>query len=779
MKFKKLLFTGLLLLGLLSPVWAANSFLIKRIQFIGLNHFSRETVLSYLPVKVGDRLSLRGNQSTKIIESLYKTKFFDNIILERRGNTLIVKVKERPTIGKIAIKGNKAIPTDKLKKALKSMGLREGNVFDKSLLPAVQSSLQEEYYSQGKYSARVDVTSTAQQRNRELININISEGVAAKIQGISIVGNQAVSDKVLLKQMKETTPTLFSFFNSNDQYAKEKLDADLKRITDYYMNHGYIRIKILSTQVSITPDKKSVYINIHVKEGPQYTFIGYRLIGKTILPREDLRALTKLKNNEIFSRKRIVNAQKDMTDAIADLGYAFAKVGIQPKIDDKKRTVFINFIFTPGIRAYVRRISFTGNTKTADSVLRTAMRQPEAGQFSLKQVKESTRQLKLRPYVKKAEMKTTPVPGINDQLDINYKIKEEPSAQIGFGIGLSDTDGILLNANFNQSNFLGTGQGMNINFQTSDYEKSYQMSYRNPFITTNGVSRTITFYTQQFDPGEIDITDYSTDQYGVSVRYGIPVTENNTMHAGYSLENTNLDIGSDPSVQLTDFVDDYGTNFTEAKLLSGWNYNALDQYIFPTQGFIQSVNGQFAVPANRHSLEYYKVSERSHLFLPVSENHRYVFSLRGEVGFGAGYGDTDGLPFYENYYAGGIGTVRGYEGNDLGPRDSGDDPIGGNLLIDGTASFIFPLPGVDNEDLRTSVFLDAGNVYNTSYGGDDYDGTLEETTPSFDTLNYSVGLGVTWRIPLLGPMQFSLAKTINAQQGAGAQPFNFNIGTSF
>ncbi len=749
-----------LVLLLAASLAFASSFVVKRIQVDGLQRVTQGTVLSYLPVKVGDTV---GSQDTSgIIQSLFATGFFENVQLFRSGDTLVIKVKERPTIGSVKLKGNKLIPKKDLEKSLNHLGLTEGQTFDRSTLDQVQQALLQEYYARGNYSAKVNTSVKQEPRNRVAIDIDIEEGKPAVIRQIKIVGNHAFKEKELLKQFHLSTPTLLSFLTGSDKYSKQRLDADIQNLKAYYMDHGYIKVKVDSTQVSITPDKKSVYIVVRVTEGPQYFFKGYKFSGNTVFPVGTLTPLVKFKKGDVFSRQKVIDAEKAIGQALGNAGYLFVTVKPMPKVDDKKRQVMVNFDVEPGQRVYISRITYTGNTKTSDTVLRKAMRQQEGSLASISDIKESERQLKLLPYLQDIDVKTTVNPNKPDEADLNYSMKERNSAELSLSLGLSSEYGILYGAGINQSNFLGSGKSLGLNFSKDEYERNISLSYTNPYFTKDGISQSFSIYSQKFEPGQVNISDYTTEQNGVNVGYSIPVSENSSYNFGLGYQNLHVDQGSNPSTQVSSYVAQNGSTYNQILASAGWSYNGYDQAIFPTRGLNQSLTLSASLPTPVQPLEYWNGDYEAHFYHPILPNNWLILSLRGELGYGQAYGNTNGYPFFENYYAGGIGTVRSYESNTLGPTDSQGNSIGGDAILDGSLELILPSL---NDNVRTSIFLDGGNVFS---------GTIET-----NQLRYSAGVAVTWRVPYLGPMVFSLGYPINRQKGDDTEPFQFQIGTTF
>lgn len=765
----------LLALAGLSYAQVANAFVIREIRVESAQGINKETVLNYLPVHVGEEFS--SSQSGSVISALYASGLFSNVSLAQQDGVLIVRVAERQVICSVSVTGNKSIPTDKINEVLKNVGLTPGQVFDRSVLDRMARSLKSEYDNQGKYNACVTPVVTPEAHNRVAIRLDISEGKSVILKQITIIGNCAFSRWRLLQQMTLTTPRPWTFFTRTDQYCQEKLEQSLEGIRSYYLDHGYLKFKIDSAQATLTPDRKYVYLVIHVTEGPIYTIRGFQVAGNLILPREKLMgavSAAKIASGCPFSRCAIQDATKSISGLLGDLGYMFANVNVNPEVNEDDKTVFLTFYVDPGNRVYVRRINFCGNTKTQDIVLRRSIVQMEGGVATNCDIQESERSLNLTGFLAEpAHVEPAPVPGLPDQVDLNYKVVEAPSASATAGAGYG-TQGYVLNAGFNQPNFLGTGNTFGINFSNSLYSTSLSMSYVDPYYTEDGVSRGITVFGQRTTPGRINIASYTTDVYGGNVTYSIPVTRcGDSIQLGYGYQDLILTIGSNPSRQLAHFVHLYGERFNETMLNFGWSRNTLDRAVFPTNGMFQSLTLQVALPgAPHHIANYYKAGYNFNYYHPIACN--FLFTARGALGYGAGLGGTHGLPFFANYYAGGIGStgeVRGYQANSLGPRDSQRNPLGGNELITGTLGIIFPNP-VGEDKLRTMAFFDAGNVYSSKariFGGS-----------SAGPMRTSIGIAADWRVPIMNVLlEVAVAKALNPQHGDSPRMFDFSVGTSF
>lgn len=748
------------------PVYA-DTFLVKHIEVVGLERIDVGTVYNEMPIAVGDEFST--DESEEVISALYKTGFFEDVYLGREDNTLIVYVLERPTIGKITITGNKDIKTEDLEKGLRSVGIGEGLAYDQSILIRVEQELEQQYYSRGKYGAHISSKVTQLDRNRVELDIDISEGVAAKIKQISIVGNHAFSEDELLKEFTLTTPNWLSWITKDDQYAREKLQGDLETLYSYYLDRGYLEFNINSTQVSITPNKKDIYITINVTEGDVYTVSDVKLEGDLIVSREELEKYLVVKPGETFSKRKVTFVSDIITQRIGNEGYAFAKVNVVPEINEETNEVGLTFIVNPGKRIYVRRINFQGNHTTNQEVLRREILQMESSWVDSGKIKASRNNLMMLGFFKDVQIETKPVPGVDDLVDVEVNVEEQPAGQITGGIGYSQVDGFVVTAGVTQKNFLGTGNMVNFAFNQSRAFTSYRLSYNNPYYTSDGVGRGFDTYYQETDLKNVNVTNYIRDAYGGTLSYGIPISARSRLNVAVNAEDTdiitgdNLDYVSD---QVQYFVDKYGHNYVNYKLRSSFTYNTLDRSVFPTKGIAQTLTGEIAVPGS--SLTFYKASSTTRYYKPIYKD--FILAFVGDFAYGNGYSKIKELPFYENFFAGGIGSVRGFLTNTLGPRDSLGDPLGGNFMVTGSAEAIFPLPFIETNTIRTSWFVDAGNVFNA---GEGYEGGTHA-----GGIRVSTGLAVQWLSPI-GPFVVSLGQPIVKEDGDEEEFFQFTIGTIF
>ena len=745
---------------------AEGGFIVRGIKVTGLQRVSTGTVLNYIPVQVGEEIS--PGSTGQIIRTLYDTGFFQSVSLERQGNILIVNVVERATIGTITVVGNKEIPADKMKAFLKEMGLAKGRVFQKSSLERLEKELKQAYTSRGKYNSRIETRVTPLTDNRVGITVTVSEGRVSRIREIKIIGNHDFSTNELLPEFALTTSNVFTYFTKKDQYSKAGMDASLEALRSFYLDRGYLKFNIVSSQVLLSPDRKDVYINIHVEEGPQYRFAGYTLAGKTVLPKEKLESLVQVKKGDVFSRKKVTESISAIGLALGDVGYGFPAISADPRIDENDKTVFITFMIEPGRHVYVRRINFHGNTKTGDFVLRSMIRQDEGGLLSLHNIKESERQLRLLGYIKNIDVKTNPVAGTNNQVDLDVQVEEAPSAEASASVGYG-TNGYQFNTSVTQHNFMGTGRSMGATFNATKWGQDYSLNYYNPFYTDTGIGRGASLYYSKIDPKNLNVSTFSSDRYGIDVSYNFPLGEASSFQLGYGYQDVNIKAVG-PVIPIQNFVNLFGSHFQEVRLTSGWSRNSYDQLPCPNRGVNQQAIAVVALPGTSQSLTYYKSSYQAHAYYPLGRG--WIFSILGNVGYGNTF-NSNGLPFFENYYAGGTaqpGQVRGYDSYSLGPLDNFGNAIGANFLVNGSAGLVLPYP-LSRDNIRTTIFADAGNVF-SKVTPPPLTGVLE------GPLRYSAGISLEWRSPF-GPLAFSIAKALNPQAFDKTQFFQFALSSGF
>ena len=740
---------------------AGEAFVVGDIRLEGLQRISAGTVFNYLPVQVGDQLD--SSRVAEAIRALYRTGFFSDVRLGHEGSTLVVSVVERPSIAEIEFSGNKAVETDRLLESLKQVGFATGQVFNRSTFDQVEQELQRTYFSLGKYAVKIESTVTPMERNRVAIRFDISEGQVAKIRKINIVGNEVFDDDELLDLFKLRTSGFLTLFTSADQYSKQKLAADLETLRSYYLDRGYINFNIDSTQVSITPDKKDIYITINVTEGGRYTIKDIKLAGNLIVPKDELFPRILLNRGDVFSRRKVTDSAERLTERMGQEGYAFANVNAIPDIDEQNKAVALTFFIDAGKRVYVRRINFEGNTKTRDEVLRREMRQMEGAWISTRAVERSKERLERLGYFSEVNVETPPVAGTADQVDIDISVVEQPSGSFIAGLGFSQAQGIVVNASISQENFLGTGNRVKAVFNNSEINRTFSISYLDPYFTVDGISLGLDAFYEDIDAAAANISEYTLDRIGTSVKVGIPTSEFDFLTLGLTPEREKLQLGATPSDELMAFEETYGNEFDQLLLTASWARDGRNRRVFPDRGTLNRISGEIAVPVS--DLTFYKVTYQNQTFVPLYPPYALMFGA--EVGYGDGYGSNKELPLIDNFFAGGIRTVRGFKANTLGPRDSQDKPLGGSFKFVGNVELILPIPFVkESKSVRLSAFFDIGNVFASV---DDFDA---------NELRYSVGIGGTWLSPL-GPLTISFATPLNDQPGDETQPFQFTFGTSF
>ena len=748
---KSNIFSCLLLLGLLlsSSVKGDEEFVVRDIKVKGLQRISLGTVYNYLPVNVGEMFSL--SNVSPAIKALFKTGFFKEVSLERDGSTLIVNVVERPSIAKIIFEGNKDLSKEDLTKALDKIGLAEGKIFDRQVLDKVEQELTRQYLSHGKYGLKIKIDVSNLTRNRVGIHINISEGRVTKIKQINIVGNNAFDEKILLGKLELNTSNLLSFYTKDDQYSKQKLSGDLETLKSYYLDRGYINFTVESTQVAITPDKKDIYVTVNIKEGDIYTLSKVKLAGNLVVTPEELIRLVSVGPGEIFSRKSATETSKAIQDRLGDEGYAFANVNMVPEINEVKKTVEMAFFVDPGKRVYVHRINFSGNSKTRDEVLRREMRQMEASWASSSKIERSKTRLERLGYFETVNVETPPVVGTADQVDVNYSVVEKSSGNLSAGVGFSQVQGIVLNANISQDNVFGSGKRVNVAFNNSSYITNYQFGFHNPYFTVDGVSQGYNLGYAKRNAGQINIANYSTNIANAGINFGIPLNEFDQIRFDTDVKNTELKAGSYSSYQINEFIygeypgnGDANDKFLTLGQAISWSHDTLNRAIFPSKGGQQRLSGLAMIPGSE--LEYYKLGYKHQHYFPLAKD--LTFKLNGEVAYGGSYGSTTGgLPFFENYFMGGTGSVRGFKNNTLGPRDSNGYPIGGSSKIVGNAEMFFPVPFfAETKSLRLGTFFDAGALNDSL---------------SLSNMKYSAGVSGEWLSPF-GALAVSAAYPLNS-----------------
>ncbi|MDC1210751.1 outer membrane protein assembly factor BamA [Porticoccaceae bacterium] len=782
----KQLFNGFLfaLVMFVSSVNAAV-FQVDDIRIEGLQRVSAGTVFAALPVSVGDLVDEAAIRSST--RSLFRTGYFSDVVMARENGVLVIGLSERPAVTEITLEGNKAIETEQLLSALRDNGLAEGQIFRQVILEGMTQELQRQYVAQGRYGALVETEVQQLPRNRVAVNITIDEGDVAKIRHINIVGNSQYTEEELLEFFEQQTTGWLSWITSNDKYAREKLSGDLESLESWYLDRGYLQFEVTSTQVSISPEKESVYITININEGDVYTIDEVELAGELMIPEVQVRAMIILKEGMTFSQTLMTTSSEYITRRLGNEGYTFAEVEGFPEVNEEEGTAKITYLVKPGMRAYVRRVEFRGNTKTADFVLRREMRQMEAGSANNALIEMSKVRLERLGFFKEVNVENVPVAGTNDQLDVVFSVEEQPSGSVGASVGYAQGTGLILGANLSENNFLGTGKQVGIGLNRSTYQSSINFSYSEPYFTVDGVSVGYSLFGRETDYDRINVASFSTNTYGASVNWSYPISEVQRIGFGLGYENLDLKTGSFASKEIADFVADNGLQFDVFTANINWVKSTLNRGVFATRGSQQRFGFDVALPGS--GLEYYKMTYSGQylrgLFSGLS------LKLRADLGYGESYGDTSQMPFFKNFYGGGFGSVRGFKRNTLGPQDTpcnlivdnpcttgfidDPDPIGGNVQVEMGAEIIFPLPFLkDQRSVQSSLFVDAGNIFNTKCG----DQQPNCYKPDVGELRYSVGIGATW-LSGFGPITFSIAKPLNSNEFDETEVFQFSLGNQF
>lgn len=773
---RSLCILGLLLAALQAT--AAESFRIRDIRVEGLQRLPVERVFGELTLREGDRMDEQA--AAQIVRRLFATGDFEDVQVGRDGDVLVIVVAERPSIARIELEGNTSIGEGDLRKGLKDAGLAEGEVFRRATLEGISAELERQYVAQGRYGAQVKTEVIPLPRNRVGLRITIYEGSPARIRDINIVGNTVFTDEELLKQFELSATGFWSFIKGDDKYARERLAGDLERLSSYYMDRGYVNFAIESTQVSVTPDRREVFISINVAEGKRYRVGRVRLAGNLVVEEDQLRPLVVMREGQVFSQQLMTYTTELLTRRLGNEGYTFADIQGFPEINEDDETVDVTFYIEPGQKVYVRRVSFRGNVKTEDEVLRRELRQFERAPANSALIDLSRQRLQRLGFFSTVEADTRRVPGAEDLVDVEYKVEEQPSGSIGANIGYSDASGLIFGASVSQSNFMGSGNRVSFSLNRSELREYYAFSHYNPYYTLDGVSRGFNVFYSNTDYDEASVASYAADRAGASVTFGYPISEYSRLSFGIGVDSLDITYTDVVAEDIWAFIQTHGDSFRSLKLTGSFQTSTLNRGILPDRGWSQQIGLEVAAPGSDYL--FYKVTWAGQRFFPLARN--WTLRTRADLGFGDGYGDDYVLPFFENFYSGGIGSVRGYEARSLGVRspsrwyagkpegDPDPDPMGGNLLVEGSLELIFPTPfAPDSRNVRTFLFADAGNVFQT-----EVEGNLLE----FDTseLRYAVGVGITW-LTAIGPLSFNLARPVGDKPGDETEAFQFSLGQVF
>jgi outer membrane protein insertion porin family len=776
------------------PAHAAEEFVVRDMRVEGLQRISEGTVFNYLPINVGDTVDALRVQEA--IRALYAQGMFDDIEMRRDGDTLVVAVKERPSIEDFTIEGNKDIKTEDLMESLRNVGLARGRTFDRSVLDNVQQFLREQYYDRGKYAVVVDATVEDRPNNTVRISIDVKEGERAKIRQVNIVGNHSFEEDAIREGFTLDTANWLSWIRQDDRYAKEALSGDLETLRSFYMDRGYADFRVESTQVAISPDKKDIYVTINIHEGDQYTISEVKLVGKMVVPEAQLQGLILAQPGSTFNLRLLTQSSELMSFRLGEEGYANAEIEPVPELDLEKKEVAVSFFVDAGSRVYVRRINFTGIDEVDDEVLRREIRQAEGAYLSNRLIDRSKILLQRLPFVEKVEVENTPVAGSPDLVDVNFAIEYRMPGQFSGGVGYSESQKVILNGSIVHTNFLGSGNRVALNLNSGRYSKLYSLSHTDPYVTMNGVRRTVSINHRDITQFTSGSSDFSTTSSGASLEYGYPISEYQSLSFGVSFQHAELLSSTGSTQQAQDWVLNNGNPFTESpvggfnffgtefdtfELLTGWSYDSRNRAIFADRGMRQQVFLSMAVPGS--DVEYWTARYNFTKYQPIYG--QWTLRLNAELAYGEALKETTALPPYKQFYGGGPESIRGYKESYLGPKDSFGNPYGGNVLVASQLELIIPIPEKFRSQARASLFYDIGNVFNTGeVQFTDKLGSPVSYEPEFDELRTSVGVSVQWLAPL-GFFRFSYAYPLNEYKGNDRfygdqiERFQFSIGQAF
>lgn len=738
---------------------AFRPFVVKDIRVEGLQRTEAGTVFSYLPVKVGETMT--EEKAQQALRALFATGFFRDVRLEVENDVLVVFVEERPAVASIDLVGIKEFATDRIKSLLREAGLAEGRTFDRSVLDNAEQELKRQYLSRGRYGAEVQTTVTPLERNRVGISVSVNEGEVAKIRSINIVGRQAFSEKALLDLFVLRTPGWLTWYTKHDQYSRPKLAADLETVRSFYLDRGYVDFNIESTQISITPDKRDIYITVNVIEGEKYSVSEIKLDGQMLVPGEELQKLVRVRPGQVFSRQRLTETTKAITDRLGNEGYAFANASAIPQIDRTARTVALTILIDPGRRVYVRRINVAGNTRTRDEVLRREMRQLEGSYYDASKIQLSKTRIDRTQYFKDVNVETAPVAESADQVDVNFTIEEKPTGSMMLGAGFSSVDKVVVSGSISQANIFGSGKFVSAQVNSGKVNRTYALSYLNPYFTVDGVSQGFDLYSRRTDASSLTVGPYKTDTLGGGLKFGYPLSETDGVNFSLVAENVKLGVFANSPLSYRNFAALFGTSYTYGSASVNWGRDRRDSAIQTTSGSLTRAGVELA----QGNLQYYRAGLSHQWFYPLSRTSSFV--LGADLGYVHGLGGKS-VPFFKNLSAGGPGSVRGYRAFSLGPQDAQGNTLGGTRKASGSAEILFPVPGAQaDKSLRMTAFIDAGQVY----------GATEKV--DLGELRYSAGIGLAWNSPF-GPLKLSLAQPLNAKKGFDRpERLQFTFGSTF
>lgn len=749
---------------------AADSFVVKDIRIEGLQRVEPGTVFSYLPVQVGERFT--PEKAADSIKALYATGFFRDVQIQAQGDVLIVIVDERPTISRIEFTGMKEFDPEVVRKSLRSVGVADARFYDKALIDKAEQELKRQYVSKGLFAAEVVTTVTPGARNQVAIFFNIDEGPVAKIKEINFIGNKVFSESTLRSQMQLQTGGWLSWYSKDNLYSKQKLTADLETIRSYYLNRGYLEFVIESTQVSITPDKRDIYLTISIREGNKFTVKNISLAGELLGKEKEFQSLLTIKAGDTFSSAKLAESTKAIAEKLGSYGYAFAVINPQPDIRRDLNEVDITLVIDAGRRVYVRKVEITGNSKTRDLVIRREMRQFESAWFDSEKIRISKERIGRTGYVKDSEITTADVPGSPDQVDVNVKVEEKPTGAISIGAGFSSTEKLILTAGINQENAFGTGTSIGLNFSLGKINQSLALSQYDPYFTEDGISRYTDFFYRSNKPlYYVGDPNYQIKSAGTNLKFGVPYTEVDRVFFGTAFELFDINVTQNTPQPYQNYANAWGVATPPGGRVQtynipatvGWARDGRDSALIPSKGSLQRLSGEVGTPLG--NLLFYQLNAQYQQYHSFSKGN--ILSFNGEIGYGEGYGNKP-YPITKNYFVGGIGSVRGYAPGSLGPKYFNTTtgtflPTGGQSKIVTNVEYTFPVPGSGvDKTLRLFTFADGGNAFQ--------DINL--------VLRYSYGVGLSWISPL-GPLKFSYGIPINAQPTDNIQRLQFQVGTAF
>ncbi len=772
----------------------AEAFTVRDMRVEGLQRISEGTVFNYLPINVGDNVDEIRIQEA--IRALYTQKLFDDIEVRRDESTLVIVVRERPSIEDFTIDGNKDIKTEDLMESLRGVGLARGRTFDRSVLEEVQGFLKEQYYDRGKYGVVVNADVMDRPNNTVRVSIEVKEGDRAKIRQVNIVGNHSFEEKDLREDFELDTANWLSWIRQDDRYAKESLGGDLETLRSYYMDRGYADFRVDSTQVAISPNKKDIYVTIGVHEGEEYTISDTKVVGKMVIPEVQLTALVLAQPGETFNLQRLTSSKEFMEFRLGEQGYANAEIDPVPTLDHENNEASITFYVDPGSRVYVRHIVFKNIDQVDDKVLRRELRQAEGAFLSNRLVERSKIRLQRLPYIEKVEVENVPVPGSPDLVDIEFSFEYRMPGQFSGGLGYSESQKLMLNGSIVHTNFLGSGNRVALQVSTGQFSTLYSLSHTNPFTTQNGVSRTVALNYRDITQFTSAASDFSTTNAGATLEYGYPISEYQRVSVGLTYNRSELLASTQSTTQAQEWVANngnpfietfgsgavfFGTKFDTIELIAGWSYDSRNRSLFADRGSRQQFFVSYAVPGSE--VEYWTARYNYTKYVPLFG--RWTFRINAEAAYGEALGDTTALPPYKQFYGGGPQSIRGYKESWLGPRDSFGNPYGGNVLVASQLELIIPLPEKWSGSTRGSFFYDIGNVFNTGeVAFTDKLGSPVTYKPDYNELRTSVGIAVQWLAPM-GLFRFSYAVPLNEFEGNDryygdvTEGFQFSIGQAF